>query len=255
MERLHKVVASAGVCSRRAAERLMLEGRVRVNGHVVTRPGSQVDPSRDSIAVDGKRLPKTSRQPIYLMLNKPRNCVTTLADPQGRLSVGDLIRTVRSRVFPVGRLDFDSEGLLLVTNDGELARDLMHPGTGVEKTYTVKVRGQPDEKALRRLGRGISLDGRRASSSRLRRVKGSASSANSWLEVTVVEGRKHMVRRMLQSVGHPVLKLRRTRYDGIRLGKLPLGKFRHLTQRELSGLRQACQAAGRAAVRKVARPT
>lgn len=255
MERLQKALASAGVCSRRAAERLMAQGRVRVNGSVVTRPGSQVDPSRDSIAVDGKRIPKTSRQKIYLMLNKPRSCVTTLADPEGRPTVGDLIRTVRSRVFPVGRLDFDSEGLLLVTNDGDLARDLMHPGTGVEKTYTVKVRGRPDQNTLRRLTRGISLDGRKATSSRLRLLKTSGSSANSWLEVTVLEGRKHLVRRMLQSVGHPVLKLRRTRYDGIRLGKLAAGTFRHLTARELAGLRQACEGAGRARVRKVARPS
>ncbi len=255
MERLHKVLASAGVCSRRAAERLMEQGRVEVNGRTITRPGSQVDPLRDAIKVDGKRVPKTSRQKIYLMLNKPRGCVTTLADPEGRPTVGHLIRTVRSRVFPVGRLDFDSEGLLLVTNDGDLARDLMHPGTGVEKTYTVKVRGQPGENALRRLSRGISLDGGKARSSRLRRVKTSESSANSWLEVTVVEGRKHLVRRMLQSVGHPVLKLRRTRYDGIRLGKLAAGTFRHLTARELAGLRQACEGAGRTRIRKVARST
>ncbi len=255
MERLHKVLASAGICSRRAAERLMEQGRVQVNGRIITRPGSQVDPARDSIAVDGKRLPRTSREKIYLMLNKPRGCVTTLSDPEGRPTIADLIRTVRSRVFPVGRLDFDSEGLLLVTNDGDLAHDLMHPGTGVEKTYTVKVRGQPDENALQRLARGISVDGRRARSSRLRRVKKSASSANSWLEVTVVEGRTHLVRRMLQSVGHTVLKLRRTRYDGIRLGKLAPGTFRHLTARELAGLRRACEAAGRARIRRVARPT
>lgn len=255
MERLHKVLASAGICSRRAAERLMAEGRVRVNGQVVTRPGSQADPLRDTIAVDDKRLPRTSRQKIYLMLNKPRGCVTTLADPEGRPTVGDLIRTVRSRLFPVGRLDFDSEGLLLVTNDGDLARDLMHPGTGVEKTYTVKVRGQLDENALRRLRRGTSLDGRLARSSRLRRIKTSGSSANSWLEVTVVEGRKHLVRRMLQSVGHPVLKLRRTRYDGIRLGKLAPGTFRPLTARELAGLRQACEEAGRRRPRRAADPT
>ncbi len=253
MERLHKVVASAGVCSRRAAERLMEQGRVRVNGHLVTRPGTQVDPSRDTIVVDGKRLRKTSQQKIYLMLNKPKGCVTTLADPEGRPTVGDLIRGVRSRVFPVGRLDFDSEGLLLVTNDGDLARDLMHPGTGVEKTYTVKVRGRPGEDALRRLTRGITLDGRWARSSRLRLVKSAGSSANSWLEVTVTEGRKHLVRRLLQSVGHPVLKLRRTRYDGIRLGKLAPGAFRHLTPRELAGLREACIGAGGARGRKVTR--
>jgi 23S rRNA pseudouridine2605 synthase len=255
MERLHKVLATAGICSRRAAERLMEQGRVQVNGHTVTQPGSRVDPSQDRIVVDGKPLPRASRQKIYLMLNKPRGCVTTLADPEGRPTVGDLIRSVRSRVFPVGRLDYDSEGLLLVTNDGDLARDLMHPGSGVEKTYTVKVRGRPGEQALQRLSRGVSLDGKMARSSRLRLVKGSGSSTNSWLEVTVKEGRKHLVRRMLQSIGHPVLKLRRTRYDGIRLGKLASGTFRPLTPRELAGLRQACDGAGGRRLRRAPRPT
>lgn len=255
MERLHKVLASAGVCSRRAAERLMEQGRVQVNGQVVTKPGSQVDPFRDSIAVDGKRLPRVSQRKVYLILNKPRGYVTTLSDPEGRPTVGDLIRPVRTRVFPVGRLDYNSEGLLLVTNDGDLARGLMHPASGVEKTYTVKVRGQPDSGVLDRLRRGISLDGRRASSSGLRVVKRSGASANSWLEVTVTEGRKHLVRRMLQSVGHPVLKLRRTRYDGVRLGKLASGTFRELTARELAGLRQACNAGSARRPRRTVRPT
>ena len=236
MERLQKVLAAAGVCSRRAAERLIEGGRVRVNGCLVTRLGTRVDPRRDSIELDGAAIRAAPRRKIYLALNKPRGYVTTLADPEGRPTVADLIRDVGVRAFPIGRLDYHSEGLLLLTNDGDLARDLMHPRTGVTKTYAVKVRGRPDDASLRRLARGITLDGRRALPSRLRLVK---PGANSWLEVSVVEGRKPLVRRMLQAVGHPVVKLRRIRFGGIRLGKLAPGTWRHLTRAELERLREA----------------
>jgi 23S rRNA pseudouridine2605 synthase len=236
VERLQKVLAAAGVCSRRAAERLIEAGRVRVNGRLITRLGTRVDPRRDTVELDGVPIPSGRHRRVYLALNKPRGYVTTLADPQGRPTVADLIRDVGTRAFPVGRLDYQSEGLLLLTNDGDLARDLMHPRTGVTKTYAVKVRGRPDDASLRRLARGITLDDRRTLPSRLRLVK---PGANSWLEVSVVEGRKHLVRRMLRAVGHPVVKLRRIRYDGIRLGNLAPGAWRHLTRAEVDRLREA----------------
>lgn len=252
MERLQKVLAAAGLCSRRAAERFIEAGRVRVNGRLVTRLGTRVDPRRDAIELDGVPIHSGRRRKIYLALNKPRGYVTTLADPEGRPTVADLIRDVGVRAFPVGRLDYQSEGLLLLTNDGDLARDLMHPRTGVSKTYAVKVRGRPEDASLRRLARGITLDGRRTLPSRLRVVK---PGANSWLEVSVVEGRKHLVRRMLQAVGHPVVKLRRIRYDGIRLGKLAPGAWRHLTRAELDRLREARKGGRKSPSRGRARPT
>lgn len=236
MERLQKLLARAGVCSRRAAERLIEEGRVRVNGEVVTRLGSRADPAQDVIRVDGKRIASPSRHKLYLMLNKPRGYVTTMSDPEGRPTVRDLIRGVRERVFPVGRLDYNSEGLLLLTNDGDLARDLMHPSTSVDKTYAVKVRGRPDRPTLDRLAAGIRIDGRRTMPARLRVT---ARGDNSWLEVSVVEGRKHLVRRMLEAVGHPVLKLTRVRFGGLRLGELPRGQVRPLRADEVDRLRRA----------------
>jgi pseudouridine synthase len=243
VERLQKALAAAGVCSRRAAERLIESGRVRVNGRTVTRLGTRVDSGRDRIEVDGVPIASRPGSRVYLALNKPRGYVTTLADPEGRPTVADLVRGVSQRVFPVGRLDYQSEGLLLVTNDGDLARDLMHPRTGVPKTYAVKVRGRPDGASLGRLADGVALDGRPTRPARLRLVK---PGANSWLQVTVVEGRKHLVRRMLQAIGHPVVKLRRIRYDGIRLGKLAPGQWRHLTREEVERLQRARERGRRA---------
>jgi pseudouridine synthase len=251
VERLQKVLAAAGICARRAAERLIVEGRVSVNGRAVTTLGSRVDPDNDVIQVDGK-IVRVGGVKLYLALNKPRGYVTTLADPEGRPNVADLVRGVPARVFPVGRLDYDSEGLLLVTNDGALARDLMHPGTGVPKTYAVKVRGRPEPASLRRLEQGVRLDGRRTLPARLRLTR---RAANSWLEVTVVEGRKHLVRRMLASVGHPVLKLRRVGIDGIRLGQLAPGQWRHLSEREVERLRKAPRAGRRAPSRGRGNPS
>jgi pseudouridine synthase len=236
-ERLHKALARAGVASRRAAERLIAEGRVRVNGSVVERPGTCVDLERDAVSVDGRRVAPGGRAPTYLMLHKPRGFVTTLSDPQGRPTVADLVRGATSRLFPVGRLDYHSEGLLLLTDDGGLARDLMHPGSSVPKTYAVKVRGRPDAVSLERLGRGLIVDGRPTAATGVRRLPGTGG--NGWVELTVVEGRKHLVRKMLQAIGHPVLKLRRVRYDGLSLGDLPRGRYRPLTTVEIARLRRA----------------
>lgn len=237
-ERIQRVLARAGIASRRAAERLVEEGRVSVNGSIVTVQGSRVDPERDAIRVDGRRIRPAAEHRTYLMLHKPPGCVTTLADPERRPTVAHLISSVGARVYPVGRLDFNSEGLLLLTDDGDLAHRLTHPGQGVEKTYHAKVRGQPDRTALAKLARGIAIDGRPTLPARVRLVR---RAANCWLEVTVVEGRKHLVRRMLQAIGHPVVRLRRVRFAGLELGRLPRGRFRELTPTEIGRLR-ACVA-------------
>lgn len=242
MERLQKLLASAGVASRRAAERLIAEGRVTVNGRAVTRLGVRVDPQADAIKVDGRRVLPRVRAPTYLMLHKPPGYLTTMSDPQGRPTVPDLLRGVKARVFPIGRLDFNSEGLLLMTDDGELARDLMHPRSAVPRTYRVKVRGVPSERALQRISRGLVIDRRRTLPARIRLAGGSR---NAWVEVTVTEGRKHHVRRLLSAVGHPVVRLRRTAFGGVLLGRLPAGRFRPLTPREVERLRTAAGAASR----------
>jgi 23S rRNA pseudouridine2605 synthase len=238
MERLHKVLARAGVASRRAAEALIAAGRVTVNGTAVTRLGTQVDPDRDAIKVDGARVKTAPEAPLYLMLHKPRGVVTTLSDPEGRPTVRDYLRGIRGRVFPVGRLDFASEGLLLLTTDGALARDLMHPSRGVPKTYAAKVRGTPSAEALRRLAKGVVVEGRKTLPARVRLLE---AGTNAWVEVTVVEGRKHQVRHMFDAVGHRVQRLRRIRYGGVELGPLPPGALRSLTPREVERLRTAAR--------------
>jgi pseudouridine synthase len=193
---------------------------------------------RDAIKVDGKRVGARPPGRTYFALHKPRGVVTTMNDPEGRPTVKDLLRGIRARVYPVGRLDYDSEGLLIITDDGTLARDLMHPSRGVEKTYLAKVKGQPDPEVLVRLGRGIPLDGRRTGPARIRVVR---RGANSWVEITIREGRNRQVRRMFQAVGHPVQRLRRLAYGGVQLGGLPVGHLRALSAHEIASL---CLSAG-----------
>ena len=234
-ERLQKVLAHAGIASRRAAEKLIAAGRVTVNGSIVAELGTKVDPDRDAIKVDGKRIGAAPRVPTYLAFHKPRGVVTTLSDPEGRPTVRDFLTGVPVRVYPVGRLDYDSEGLLLLTDDGALARDLMHPSSGVEKTYRAKVRGFPEPETLRRLARGIQLEGRRTGPARVRVVE---AGSNPWLELVLSEGRNRQVRKMLQAVGHPVQKLRRIRYGGVDLGRLPAGGLRPLRPAEVERLKR-----------------
>lgn len=236
MERLNKLLARSGVASRRGADRLIEDGRVTVNGSVVQELGTRVDPGADTVKVDGKRLRTPPAAHAYFMLNKPRGVVTTLSDPQGRPTVRDLLRGVSRRVYPVGRLDFQTEGLLLLTDDGALARELTHPSCGVPKTYRAKIRGRPEPEALARLRRGLTLDGRRTQPARVAMIR---PGANSWVEVTIAEGRKHQVRRMLEAVGHPVAKLRRIGFGSLVLGDLPSGGLRPLTAAEVARLRRA----------------
>jgi pseudouridine synthase len=235
-ERLNKVLAHAGIASRRAADQMILEGRVQVNGKVICELGHKVDPQHDAIKVDNKRIPSAPQSHTYLMLNKPRGYVTTLSDPEHRPTIRDLLHGVRARVFPVGRLDYQTEGLLLLTDDGDLARDLMHPGSGVSKTYSAKVRGTPEPAQLERLRRGIRIDGKATLPAEVFLKR---RGPNSWIEVRIVEGRKHQVRLMFLAVGHPVLKLRRVAYGGLELGKLPSGQIRPLTSSEVDRLRRS----------------
>lgn len=233
--RLQKMIAGTGLSSRRKAEQLIASGRVTVNGKVVTELGTKVDPERDHVKVDGKHL--TGAQPfVYLMLNKPKNVMSTLDDPGGRDTVKDYLHGVHVRVFPVGRLDFDSEGLMLLTNNGELAQALLHPRYHVPKTYLIKVKGVLTDDEIAHLQRGVQLDDGMTSPAVVKKVK--KAEQNSWLEITIREGRKHQVKRMLEAVGHPVIKLMRIRMGPLSLGDLGSGEFRFLTDREANALRE-----------------
>ncbi len=239
MERINKLLAHAGVASRRGVDALILEGRVTVNGSVVRKLGVRIDPARDAVKVDGRRVRLAPRSKLYLMLHKPDGVVTTLDDPEGRPTVRDLLRGIRGRVFPVGRLDYHSEGLLFLTNDGAWAQRLAHPAHHVAKRYKVKVRGTPSPATLERLSKGIRLEGRRTAPAEFRVAR---RGANAWLEVTLYEGRKNQIRRMLETVGHPVSKLRRLAIGGVELGALPPGRHRHLSATELRRLEEALRA-------------
>lgn len=233
--RLQKLIAGAGLASRRKAETLIAAGRVTVNGKVVTELGTKVDPSKDHVKVDGKHL--SQAQPfVYLLLNKPKNVMSTLDDPGGRTTVKDYLRGVSVRVFPVGRLDFDSEGLMLLTNNGDLAQALLHPRYHVPKTYLIKVKGILTEEEIRQLERGVTLEDGMTGPATVKKIK--KAEMNSWLEITIGEGRKHQVRRMLESVGHPVIKLMRVKMGPLSLGDLASGEFRFLTDREANALRE-----------------
>ncbi|HSE58586.1 MAG TPA: pseudouridine synthase [Nitrospiraceae bacterium] len=233
--RLQKLIAGSGLASRRKAEALIAAGRVTVNGKVITELGTKVDPARDHVKVDGKHL--SAAQPfVYLVLNKPKNVMSTLDDPGGRTTVKDYLRGVSVRVFPVGRLDFDSEGLMLLTNNGELAQALLHPRYHVPKTYLIKVKGVLTDEEIRKLEQGVRLEDGMTSPAHVKKVR--KAEQNSWLELTIREGRKHQVKRMLESVGHPVIKLVRVRMGPLSLDNLEPGEYRFLTDREANALRE-----------------
>ncbi|HHN75671.1 MAG TPA: rRNA pseudouridine synthase [Acidobacteria bacterium] len=240
-ERLQKILARAGISSRRGAERMIEEGRVTVNGKVITRLGTRADPDQDHIKIDGKLLLAGRQGPRrYFVAFKPRRMITSLADPEGRPTVADLLRAarIRARVFPVGRLDWDADGLLLLTNDGELAQRVLHPRQHMPKTYRVKVKGRPDDRTLGRLRSGVILErGRRTLPAEIRRE--SELEGASWLQVTLIEGRPNQIKRMFEQVGHPVRRLRRVAIGPLRLGRLRVGQVRELSERELLRLRRA----------------
>lgn len=232
MERLQKIIASRGVCSRRQAEKWITEGRVCCNGEVATL-GQCADESVDKITIDGKPLP-ASHKNVYLMLNKPRGYVTTLSDEKGRKNAAQLVEDCGVRVYPVGRLDMDSEGLLLFTNDGEFANLLMHPKHEVEKTYRVWVNSFSDER-LEQLKRPIELDGYMIRPPKVQLI--SAQENRGIIEVTIHEGRNRQVRRMCKNAGMDVQKLRRISEGDLLLGDLQSGSWRYLTEREVEQLR------------------
>jgi 23S rRNA pseudouridine2605 synthase len=243
--RLQKILSSAGVASRRAAERFIQEGRVSVNGKTVTELGTKADPARDVIKVDGRRV-STLAQSRYILLNKPLGVVTTRSDPQGRPTVITLLRGTADYVYPVGRLDYDSEGLLLLTNDGELAARLMHPRHEVPKVYRARVCGIPDPATLERLSRGVVLDGRRTSPAGVRRLDRTPTGreGDGLLEITIREGRNRQVRRMCEAVGHRVLSLQRVQFGPLRDSHLKPGTFRDLTAGEIAKLKAAAGLGG-----------
>jgi 23S rRNA pseudouridine2605 synthase len=240
MERLQMVLSAAGVATRRTAEELIQQGRVSVNGTTVTALGTKADPAADEIRVDGRRI-KPVQTLRYLLLHKPRGYVTTRNDPQKRKTVMDLLGGVREYVYPVGRLDYDSEGLLLVTNDGDLAAALTHPSHEVEREYRALVAGVPDGRALERLTRGVVLDGRRTAPAvvRLAPADRDVAAQSAVLLLTLREGRNRQVRRMCEAVGHPVQRLTRVRIGPLRDDRLRPGQVRDLTPAEVQALKKA----------------
>jgi len=230
--RLQKVLAEAGVASRRAGEILIAQGRVEVNGHVVTEQGTRVDPDRDTIRVDGSRIPPRRRH-LYLVLNKPRGVVSTMDDPAGRPTLIDYVPP-RMGLFHVGRLDTETEGLIILTNDGDFAHRLAHPSWEVPKTYLAEVEGEIDNRTLKRLEKGVTLEDGPVRPDKVKLVF--RGPGKSLISINLHEGRNHIVRRMMDAVGHPVRKLSRTSIGPVRLGQLGVGNTRELTREELGKL-------------------
>jgi len=230
LERLQKVLAKAGIASRRKAEELIRQGRVRVDGKVVTEMGVRVDPDIQIIECDGISV-SASEKKVYILLHKPAGVLSTVHDPQGRPIVTDLLRKVKERVYPVGRLDLDTEGALLLTNDGELAQKILHPSHEVNKTYVAKVRGEPSARKLDTLSKGIDLEGRKTWPADIEVLHTEPQSTT--VKIVIHEGRKRQVRKMFEAIGHPVLQLKRIAYGQLDLGDLPPGKYRFLNRADL----------------------
>lgn len=235
MERLHKVMAGAGVASRRRCEELIASSQVKVNGKVITEPGVKVDPARVKIQVSGETLDLSpARQ--YILMYKPRGYITTLSDEKGRKKVTDLLKENTGRVYPVGRLDYDSEGLLLLTNDGDLTYALTHPKHEIPKTYLVRVTGVPEMGKLKDMEKGLPLEDGLTAPAKVR-LKGQRE-GNALLEITIFEGRKHQVKRMCEYIGSPVIRLKRSKFGDLKIEDMRPGDYRHLTVDELKVLKE-----------------
>src|SRR6185369_17029236 len=234
LERLQKIISAAGIASRRASEELILNGQVAVNGVVVTELGTKADPANDHITVNGKPL-QVSEQRLYILLNKPAGYMTTLDDPEGRPLVIDLLKDINERVYPVGRLDYNTEGLLLLTNDGDWANRLMHPRHEIEKEYHVRVRGKVHKSQLGQLAGGVEIDGRKTAPARVSLIK--EGEQNDWLSISIHEGRNRQIRRMCEAVSLAVVRLKRVRYGNLVLGDLKPGEYRNLSPAEVNELR------------------
>lgn len=228
--RLQKYLAQCGIASRRKAEELIAAGKITVDGRVVTEMGMLVTPGREIITCQGKKI-ESREQFVYVLLNKPKGYVTTLADPQGRPVVTALVKNIGARVFPVGRLDLDTEGALILTNDGSLAQKIQHPSHETNKTYEALVRGTPDPGKIALLQKGVLLEGKMTSPAKIRIL--SRQGTNCLLEITIHEGRKRQVKKMFSHIAHPVLQLKRTAYGKLNLGNLPIGRYRELNPSDL----------------------
>lgn len=235
LKRLQKIISEMGIASRRKAEELILHNRVTVNGKPAIL-GMKADPEKDYIKIDGKLLIKPEPK-VYFIFYKPRNVVTTLSDPAGRPCISDYLKEIKYKVFPVGRLDFDSEGLLILTNDGELTNKILHPSEKIPKTYLVKVKGLPDESKLNKIRKGFDYGEGITAPAIIKKIRN--TEANTWFEVTIHEGKKRQIRRMFESIKHPVLKLKRIRIDGIKLKNLKPGELRPMSQEELKRLKNS----------------
>lgn len=236
-ERLQKILAYAGIASRRKAEQIITEGRVSVNGKIVTELGTRADPLSDVIKVDGKRL-KTPSRFVYVLLNKPRNVVSTSSDPENRPTVMEYVARIKERIYPVGRLDFASEGLLILTNDGDFTKGMTRAGV-IPKVYHAKIAGKPDERILEKLRRGVYLEGSRLAPCQIALLK---DGDNPWYEVTLHQGRNQQIRKMFAFSGHPVEKLRRVRIGFLEDRRLPVGAWRFLTEQEVERFKREFQA-------------
>jgi 23S rRNA pseudouridine2605 synthase len=232
-QRLQKIIADAGITSRRKAEQMILEGRVTVDGKTVTQLGSKADPQRDKIRVDGRLLQRETTH-VYLLLNKPVGYVSTVSDPEGRPTVVSLVRGIKQRVYPVGRLDFYSSGLMILTNDGELANFLMSRASAIPRTYHVKLQGMPEAADLAKIEAGMVLDGRPTAPCQVRPL---VARDRPWYEITLIEGRYHQVRRMFERIGQPVVKLKRVRIAFLTDRGLAPGEARPLTGAEVERLK------------------
>ncbi|MFB4322169.1 MULTISPECIES: pseudouridine synthase [Paenibacillus] len=241
MERLQKIMAQAGVASRRKCEELILEGKVQVNGETVTELGTKADPAQDIITVSGK--PIKNEKKVYVMLNKPKGVITSASDPEGRKIVSDYLKGIKERVYPIGRLDYDTEGLLLLTNDGEFANLLSHPKYHVPKTYLATVKGVPHGTELDKLRRGIMLEDGMTSPAEVEYKDVDPDNKQSVISITIHEGRNRQVRRMFEAISHPVLRLKRISYGDLLLQNLKRGLYRHLTADEINQLLQMAKAA------------
>lgn len=236
MERLQKIMAQAGVASRRKCEELILEGKVQVNGETVTELGTKADPAQDVITVSGK--PIKNEKKVYIMLNKPKGVITSASDPEGRKIVSDYLKGIQERVYPIGRLDYDTEGLLLLTNDGEFANLLSHPKYHVPKTYLATVKGVPHGTELDKLRQGIMLEDGMTSPAEVEYKDVDPDDKQSVISITIHEGRNRQVRRMFEAINHPVVRLKRISYGDLLLQNLKRGLYRHLTPNEINQLLQ-----------------
>jgi len=241
MERLQKIMAQAGVASRRKCEELILEGKVQVNGETVTELGTKADPAQDVITVSGK--PIKNEKKVYIMLNKPKGVITSASDPEGRKIVSDYLKGIKERVYPIGRLDYDTEGLLLLTNDGEFANLLSHPKYHVPKTYLATVKGVPHGTELDKLRQGVMLEDGMTSPAEVEYKDVDPDDKQSVISITIHEGRNRQVRRMFEAINHPVVRLKRISYGDLLLQNLKRGLYRHLTPNEINQLLQMAKSA------------